>query len=214
MRGFEWSQKLKNYNTTYSSQIDERLTPPFMRTPWREIHDSLHFSPSTSASDILSTNHICHLHQYPILNTPFGTRSVRCTRSSSAVAAQLEEKQRHQTLQTHQRQQILSQVRQKSDVQIEARWLLSVSLAWPRARSRYSYPSVWLPAGWGPASNTLWCLRDSGHTKDRRAVPEDVAFDTITSMHCQHAHPGKNKTFELLRQKFVWLIDLDHPAHR
>ena len=53
-----------------------------------------------------------------------------------------------------------------------------------------------------PGNNTLWRLRDSGHHKDRRVVLEDMTFDVITRVHCQHAHPGKNKTFDLVRQDF------------
>ena len=44
--------------------------------------------------------------------------------------------------------------------------------------------------------------RDSGHAEDRKVVLEDTAFETITAMHCQHAHLAKNKTFDLIRQKF------------
>ena len=51
-----------------------------------------------------------------------------------------------------------------------------------------------------PANNTR--LRDSGHAEDRKVVLEDTAFETITAMHCQHAHLAKNKTFDLIRQKF------------
>ena len=47
-----------------------------------------------------------------------------------------------------------------------------------------------------PSNNTR--LRDSGHAEDRKVVSEDTAFDTITTMHCQHAHLGKNKTFNLI----------------
>lgn len=53
-----------------------------------------------------------------------------------------------------------------------------------------------------PTSNTLWRLRDSGHSQDRKVIPEDLSFDTITRMHCQHAHPGKNKTFDLVRERY------------
>ena len=52
------------------------------------------------------------------------------------------------------------------------------------------------------ASNTLWRLRDSGHHEDRKVVLEDGAFETIVRIHCQHAHPGKNKTFDLLRERY------------
>jgi len=53
-----------------------------------------------------------------------------------------------------------------------------------------------------PMCNTLWRLRDSGHIKDRQVVSEDMAFDTITRIHCLHAHPGKNKTFDFLREEY------------
>ena len=46
-----------------------------------------------------------------------------------------------------------------------------------------------------PRSNTSWRLRD---IKDRNVVLEEMAFDTIAQIHCQHAHPGKNKSFDLL----------------
>jgi len=51
-----------------------------------------------------------------------------------------------------------------------------------------------------PMCNTLWRLRDSGHIKDR----QDMAFDTITRIHCLHAHPGKNKTFDFLSRRVLW----------
>jgi len=44
-----------------------------------------------------------------------------------------------------------------------------------------------------PMCNTLWRLRDSDHIKDRQVVSEDMAFDTITSIHCLHAHLGKKE---------------------
>ena len=53
-----------------------------------------------------------------------------------------------------------------------------------------------------PGSNTLWRLRDSGHHQDREVILEDLAFDTIIRAHCQHAHPGKNKTFDLIRERY------------
>jgi len=48
-------------------------------------------------------------------------------------------------------------------------------------------------------------LRDNGHIKDRQVVPEDMAFDTITRIHCLHAHPGKNKIFDFLREEYYGL---------
>ena len=53
-----------------------------------------------------------------------------------------------------------------------------------------------------PTSQKLWRLRDSGHAEDRQVISADRAFDTITTVHCQHAHPGKNKTFDLIREKY------------
>ena len=53
-----------------------------------------------------------------------------------------------------------------------------------------------------PGSNTLWRLRDSGHYQDREVILEDHAFDIIFRAHCQHAHPGKNKTFDLIRERY------------
>ena len=50
--------------------------------------------------------------------------------------------------------------------------------------------------------NTLWRLRDSGHSQDRKVVPEAQALDTIATLHCQYAHPRKNKTFYLLREEY------------
>ena len=50
-----------------------------------------------------------------------------------------------------------------------------------------------------PTSNTLWRSHDSGHMEDRKVISEDIAFNTITGVHCQHAHPGKNKTFDFVR---------------
>ena len=40
---------------------------------------------------------------------------------------------------------------------------------------------------------------ESGHAEDRKVVPKDAAFKKL---HCQHAHPGKNKTFDLIQQRF------------
>ena len=37
---------------------------------------------------------------------------------------------------------------------------------------------------------------------DRKVIPSESAFDTITTIHCKHAHPGKNKTFDLIREKY------------
>lgn len=53
-----------------------------------------------------------------------------------------------------------------------------------------------------PTSNILWRLRDSGHPIDRKVISIDMTFNTIVKVHSQHAHPGKNKTFDLLRQEF------------
>ena len=53
-----------------------------------------------------------------------------------------------------------------------------------------------------PTNKTLWRLRDAGHKEDRKVIPSESAFDTITTMHCKHAHPGKNKTFDLIREKY------------
>ena len=38
--------------------------------------------------------------------------------------------------------------------------------------------------------------------KGRKVVSEDKTFDIITRTHCQHAYPGKNKTFDLVRQDY------------
>jgi len=56
-----------------------------------------------------------------------------------------------------------------------------------------------------PTCNTLWRLRDSGPMKDRQVVSEDMAFDTITRIHCLHAHPGKNKTFDFFEKSIMEL---------
>ena len=53
-----------------------------------------------------------------------------------------------------------------------------------------------------PTSNTLWRLHDSGHMEDRKVISEDIAFNTITGVHYQHAYLGKNKTLDLVREKF------------
>lgn len=53
-----------------------------------------------------------------------------------------------------------------------------------------------------PASNKVWRLRDSGHPQDREVILEACAFEMIIRAHCQHAHPGKNKTFDLIREKY------------
>jgi len=55
--------------------------------------------------------------------------------------------------------------------------------------------------------NTLWRLRDSGHIKDR-VVSGGMAFDTITRIYCLHAHPGKNKTLDLLREEYYGIKEV------
>ena len=64
-----------------------------------------------------------------------------------------------------------------------------------------------------PTSSILWRLRDSGHTDDRKVILEDSVFHTITGVHCHHAHPGKNKTFDLVRQRFYGITKVEVSKH-
>lgn len=37
-----------------------------------------------------------------------------------------------------------------------------------------------------------------GHYRDCEVILEDLAFDTITKAHCQHAHPGQSCSRKVL----------------
>jgi len=56
-----------------------------------------------------------------------------------------------------------------------------------------------------PMCNTLWRLRDSGHIKDRQVVSEDMAFVSITRIHCLPAHPGRIKSLIFFEKSIMEL---------